>query len=299
LFSTTPYRTPSPSPAILGQPLNQTTEESPVQDPSSTHPYFTPASQALLQKARAQALAISSKLRELQHLDNEHIGQLITRANALHTETPDKFHTIAVLGDSGHGKSTLINSLLDAVGLCETGAEGRAVTSVVTEFHWKQEINPQPFSIEVEYLTQAGIEELVAELVWDYRQPLMVSDGEDISQDRELAQRRRVALSALEAAFRHHNDLRAVCDQGCEVPNDAVTAKLVEWTRELQWPTSGVEGRWLADAMSVEECNDLTEIFTKDSFWPFVKVIRIHMQAEVLRNGIVLVDLPGEFVFCF
>ncbi|KAM0326265.1 hypothetical protein ACHAQA_006862 [Verticillium albo-atrum] len=45
--------------------------------------------------------------------------------------------TIAVLGDSGQGKSSLINSLLHVPGIAHTSDTGSACTSVVTEYHQK------------------------------------------------------------------------------------------------------------------------------------------------------------------
>ena len=55
------------------------------------------------------------------------------------------------------------------------------------------------------------------------------------------------------------------------------TAKLIEWSQELEWPGNDNSGSWKATADTAEECCEKTSIFMQDRFWPFTKIIRYNL----------------------
>jgi hypothetical protein len=138
---------------------------------------------------------------------------------------------------------------------------------------------------------------VVGELLWNYRQPYFPGVQDDASaEDYERHQREsRQAWSALEAAFGHQPSfneelLRDMSDGASE----RVTAQLVEWSREIEWPEGVEDGLWRSTADSAEECVEETALFMQDQYWPFTKLIRIYLNAQVLKTGVVLADLPGK-----
>ena len=58
-------------------------------------------------------------------------------------------------------------------------------------------------------------------------------------------------------------------------------------------PLGGSVGLWEATARTAEECCEKTAELMKDKIWTFIKTIRVYLDAQVLRSGVVLADLPG------
>lgn len=155
------------------------------------------------------------------------------------------------------------------------GDIGSACTSVVTEYRQKKPQHAAPITIEVEYLSQAGIEGMIKELVWSYRKRFLpgvesnqTSEADHAHYVREAEQ----AWSALEAAFKHQKDFsRQMLRTMSEV---AIQEQLAEWTRGMAWPTTGKSGFWTAMATTADECTEKTKVFMEDRYWPFTKMIR-------------------------
>ncbi|KAM0272239.1 hypothetical protein ACHAQH_008760 [Verticillium albo-atrum] len=215
-----------------------------------------------------------------------------------------RIRSIAILGDSGQGKSSLINSLLHLPGIAHTSDNGSACTSVVTEYHQKFPGQLRSFYIDVQYYSGAALEELVKELAWSYRQ-LYLPDSQkpELTSDREYANYQKEsdqAWSALQAAFRHHKDfsaelLRDVSDGAA----DRINHQLLQWAREIKWPSGGSTSatgsctRWASTADTAEECCEKTRAFMEDALWPFTKLIQVHLSSPILDSGVILADLPG------
>ena len=134
-----------------------------------------------------------------------------------------------------------------------------------------------PITIQVEYLSESEIEELMKELIWSYRQLYLPNVEQDASSEeykRYQAESER-AWSALEAAFGHRQEFKKefLRDQSAEAP-DKILTRLLEWTKDLDWPEGGTDGVWKSTAQTAEECCDKTAIFMRDRVWPFTKIIR-------------------------
>lgn len=148
----------------------------------------------------------------------------------------------------------------------------------MTEYRHRREHHTAPITIEVEYLSHVGIEDLLRELLWSYRQlylPLVESD-ETSEQDYARYQRESdYAWSALQAAFGHQTDftkefLRDMSDGA----SDRIIDHLIRWSREIEWPNGGEGGIWTSTATTADECCEKTKIFMQDKLWPFTKIIR-------------------------
>ena len=148
----------------------------------------------------------------------------------------------------------------------------------MTEYRQKEEHHTAPITIEAEYLSSTGIEDLVRELLWSYRQlylPL-VESNETTEQDYAKYQRESdYAWSALSAAFNHQSQftkefLRDMSDGSA----DRIADQLIQWTREIEWPTGTQVGFWTSTAETADECCEKTKVFMHDRLWPFTKIIR-------------------------
>jgi hypothetical protein len=158
------------------------------------------------------------------------------------------------------------------------GDIGAACTSVVTEYRLKTRDHTDPITIEVEYLSNPEIEELIRELLWKYRQFYLPEIEEDKVDAKDYARYQREsehAWSALEAAFKHQILFKSeFLKDMSEGALERITQQLIQWTRELDWPEGGNTGTWKSSANTAEDCCEKTSVFMKDRFWPFTKIIR-------------------------
>jgi len=134
----------------------------------------------------------------------------------------------------------------------------------------------------VEYLSGNGIENMIQELLWSYRQlflPDVDSDNTSAADYAKYARESEQAWSALDAAFRHRREFnQAMLQDMSEGALEKVQDKLVEWTREITWPKGdegAPDGVWQSTAKTAEECCEKTSVFMQDRYWPFTKIIRL------------------------
>jgi hypothetical protein len=119
---------------------------------------------------------------------------------------------------------------------------------------------------------------MIKELLWSYRQlylPGIEGSGTSVEDYTRYMRESAQAWSALEAAFKHHREMREENLQDMsDGALDRLTRQLVQWSREIEWPSGGVDGLWRSTADSADECCDKTAVFMQDQLWPFTKVIR-------------------------
>lgn len=206
-------------------------------------------------------------------------------------------YTIAILGDSGHGKSSLINSLLHLPSIANANANGSACTSVITEFRQKQQGQTTNIHVEIETYSKESIRDYVKELFWSY-QKVLVGDVDAVTATTQemtaLRNESALAWSALATAFSHHAMFsREWLDKSSLADREAIETQLVAWADELEWPADWRDGCLHLDVGTAQEFRKETELFSKDRYWPFTKIIRVYVNAHILKSGIILADLPG------
>jgi hypothetical protein len=136
----------------------------------------------------------------------------------------------------------------------------------------------EPITIEVDYLSESEIENLLKELVWKYRQiylPWVESDEVNPKDYAQWQKESEHAWSALEAAFAHQREFKKeFLTDMTDGALERVTDRLVRWTKDIEWPEGGASGRWTSTAQTAEECYNRTNTFMRDRLWPFTKIIR-------------------------
>ncbi|KAK4106679.1 hypothetical protein N658DRAFT_414629 [Parathielavia hyrcaniae] len=255
------------------------------------HRFFTPEFQSTLQAGVGIA---RDTLTEVERLDglvqgDGDLEKLLDDAKELCTFRGSDKKTIALLGIREKvGKSSLINSLLHFPEIARTGDLGSACTSVITEYRQKTREHTTPIAIEVEHLSRPEIEEVIKELLWSYRQLYLPGVGPESAEDYTRCQRESAqAWSALEAAFKHKREFKGekLWDMS-EGALERLTAQLVGWSREIEWPDGAVDGVWRSTAETAGECVEKTVLFMQDQYWPFTKIIRVFLSAQLLEAGV-------------
>ncbi|KFY43961.1 hypothetical protein V494_01724 [Pseudogymnoascus sp. VKM F-4513 (FW-928)] len=262
--------------------------------------FYSPGFQSMRNKGFdiTNQICIALGKSRLSPVEGDNLQQLICDAKGLCKPEAPETRIVAILGDSGEGKSSLINSLLNIADLAKTGDSGGACTSVVTEYKLKTSNHTAPITIEVEYLSMEEIEDLIKEILWCYRRRhLLDAQDDDISQaERDKLERESdEAWSSLEAAFGHEDGFSKewLTKDMSEEGLITVANQIIQWAQEINWPAGADSGKWTSTADTADECCDKTSVFMQDKFWPFTKIIRVYVEAKVLRTGIILADLPG------
>ena len=149
---------------------------------------------------------------------------------------------------------------------------------MVTEYRQRSIDQQDPITIEVDYLSKSEIEELIRELVWNYRQLFLPGIEENTVFSAEYPRLQREsdhAWSALQAAFGHQPQFREeFLSDVSDGALDRVTGQLISWSGDIEWPEGGSAGKWTSTAQTTDECYEKTRTFMRNRLWPFTKIIR-------------------------
>lgn len=198
--------------------------------------------------------------------------------------------TVGFVGDSGTGKSSLINSLLDSQGLAGSSGEG-ACTCVVTEFHFHAD---KELAITVEKFSEEELMLQLQSLLRDYRAFYLNRDSHDSHGAGDVEERVKLAKDTFQAMF---HDSFVHKDTLIEGTEQMAVSTLKSWMRDFGG--SAVEERHLG--LSRDECSSKLMRFASSTSmggatsYPWIKKIKVYLDAHILRNGLVLVDLPGLY----
>lgn len=213
----------------------------------------------------------------MERNNDSNLVRLSQRAKQLSEVRLQYCVVLAMIGSTGEGKSRLLNSHMDCPGLAPSDDNGSACTSVPVEFRQKNSNHTAPFTIEIKQMSDTGKNDMIVELLNSFR-----ADPEL----RELDKAKN-AWSALHAAFKNQPGFsNEFLDAGALKD---VTQQLLAWTRDLtsHWPNSTKKFH------SAEDCSDAVANSMKSEFWPFIESIRVFLDSDLLKAGVVLVDLPG------
>ncbi|KAF5974290.1 hypothetical protein FBULB1_7849 [Fusarium bulbicola] len=199
--------------------------------------------------------------------------------------------TVGFVGDSGVGKSSLLNSLLDTKGLARTSNNGEACTCVVTEYHYH---NHDTLDIRVNLFSMEELQDQLGRLLQVYRTfELHQDEITDAAERQDMEANAKVANDTFQAMFRGRLTDGAFL---IREPYDDVLDRLTSWAASAR-PSPSMT---LHTGLSPQACsNKLMELSsepaTRDSpaTWPYIRSIKVFLNAHILSRGLILVDLPG------
>ena len=156
------------------------------------------------------------------------------------------------------------------------GDLGFAVTSFVTEYHYKRPQQSESFVVEVEYLNLEEIDEQLDELVFSSRKLLSLDINEISENELERLQKEsELALRTLQSIFPNHSDLtRRYLEDGSEGAEERISSDFKAHARRLAWPEGARDGHWSSTVDTAESCHSQVELFMGRGFWPLIKVVR-------------------------
>ncbi|KAJ0318258.1 hypothetical protein COL5a_010716 [Colletotrichum fioriniae] len=259
---------------------------------------------------RAKTGTVPLKLRETTTKTTELLGNLKTSLDGMSDfkrtkwwcEMIDQLQkksgmpriVIGVLGDTGSGKSSAINAVLDEERVVPTNCM-RACTAVITEISWNNSDDPtQKYRAEIDFITQG---EWTEELFQLYRD-LFDAEGRLLSTDiRNPDSEAGAAYATLRAVYPQLNDEEFEQSHPTALASypsikEVIGAKMVvvdsdpdNFYTKIQSFVDSEENSGGSNGRPQER---------KMAFWPLIRVVRVFLKSEILSTGVVLVDLkPG------
>ncbi|KAM3454443.1 hypothetical protein NHJ6243_008888 [Beauveria neobassiana] len=246
-----------------------------------------------LAKAVAGELADVLSSSPLHREEDSKMHELHRKAVALANFKPTATRVVGFVGGAGAGKSSVLNSLLDEVDLVKSGSAGGACTCAATEFHYHES---DTLSIQLQLFDEDELLKQQMQLLRSYRH-FHLADLSEAEQDNfgELARLAEDTFSSLfQSQIPSQNTLLNE-DEDCL---KSIFRRLIT---ELRPSISHTVMTGLTKEACSEKLRELTsapasstgEPATRAAAWPYIENIKVFLNAQILKKGLILVDLPG------
>ncbi|KAK7966654.1 uncharacterized protein PG986_000931 [Apiospora aurea] len=198
---------------------------------------------------------------------------------------------VGVVGNTGAGKSSVINAIMDEERLLPTNCL-RACTASPTEISYNYSDDPSElYKAEVEFITR---QEWVRELEQLYAD--LLDPNGDISREASNTDSDAgVAYAKLKAVYPSKTREMLTQANPENLAAEPGVQNVLSSTKLLKATTSKDLYRQLQRYIDSKEklTGDERKKNVPMEFWPLIKVVRINTKANALSTGAVIVDLPG------
>ncbi|KAJ4378700.1 hypothetical protein N0V86_005571 [Didymella sp. IMI 355093] len=254
----------------------------------------------VLEVAVDKALKILDGFKQVfvQHVASSPDAQAwIQSIDKLCPQAKRKRTVVGVVGNTGAGKSSVINAMLDEERLVPTNCM-RACTAVVTEMSWNDSNDPcSKYRAEIEFITRADWEKEVSTLMKEFLTENGTVSRDVSNQDSDAG----IAWAKFHAVY--PKIARDALD-GCTMANLMAERRLdvLGTTKKIN---TAQANRFYYELQKYVDSKEKVTKRDKDKdkekqkkpfemeYWPLIKVVKIYTRAPALSTGAVIVDLPG------
>ena len=253
------------------------------------HPSFIKAEKYCSDLMEEAALVLKNG----EYKDTRILQLLRKSSNGQKLEYP-KPRIVGLMGDSGVGKSSLINSLLDVPDIALSGANGEACTNVITEYQQALPSQKTPFMAEITLFEPSTVRRMLETHLgqyYSYLHPLTETmDQEAID---ELNAHVSTAFEILQELFANReefsNEERTIeyLERAQSASDPKMLHQLCGWIQESISKCGAEDGIIRRSAYAPEELAKEIERFVKTckhlldendchvpSLWPLVRTVR-------------------------
>ncbi|ORY18048.1 hypothetical protein BCR34DRAFT_474147 [Clohesyomyces aquaticus] len=214
----------------------------------------------------------------------------------LATQAERKRTVVGVVGNTGAGKSSVINAMLEEERLVPTNCM-RACTAVVTEISWNYNTEPSSkYRAEIEFIAAADWEKELHALMKEF----LTDNGTLSKEASDQGTDAGVAWAKFHAVYpKVAKDMLGDCGVSGLMTEKSVqnvlgtTLKINKanpepFYRELQKYVDSKE-----KSTGKDKDKENRKLIHSMEYWPLIKVVKIYVRAPALSTGAVIVDLPG------
>lgn len=204
---------------------------------------------------------------------------------------------VGVTGNSGSGKSSCIYSLLETEGIAIVDGSGKAVTCFPVQYQYCLPHQATKYVVHCIFPDECKADNLFQTFLDDMN-ALDQPDQEDrAASEQEICEEKsRAAEDTFKALFGKMNgfSINKLRIGHGKVTMASARTNLLRWRQQLSWPEGmDEEGFWSSPASSVKDLHDIQARFRDSGLWPLIERLTIFLEAPLLKNGVVSVDLPG------
>ncbi|QKX61671.1 uncharacterized protein TRUGW13939_08824 [Talaromyces rugulosus] len=263
-----------------------------ISDGLSLQTLFADCDSQGLETAINHGINVLDRLREpLSQLSDVDRSQWLQPLEYLQKQAVRPKIIIGVVGNTGAGKSSVINAVLDEERLVPTSCM-RACTAVVTEISYNYE--ETPYRAEVEFITATDWAKELRILFDDLLDGKGNISREASTQETDAG----IAYAKIKSVYPKYtkNQLEnSTVSELIEHPNVKKVLGRIESVVETNPKIFYRNLQTYVDSREkITGEKDATEKpFLDIEVWPLIKVVRIYVKATALSTGMVIVDLPG------
>jgi ABC-type glutathione transport system ATPase component len=197
---------------------------------------------------------------------------------------------IGVVGNTGAGKSSVINAMLDEERLVPTNCM-RACTAVVTEMSWNSSDDENAkYRAEIEFIQAEDWEKELRVLFAEMLDGNGNISKEVYTEDSEAG----VAYAKIRAVYPQKTKDDIAKSTIENLMREPAVRHVLGTTKTVQQAHSDRFYRILQTYVdSKEKSTDDKKQKKEMEYWPLIKVVKIYTKADALSTGAVVVDLPG------
>ncbi|KEF63183.1 uncharacterized protein A1O9_01160 [Exophiala aquamarina CBS 119918] len=205
---------------------------------------------------------------------------------------------VALIGITGSGKSSVLGETVDDRGVAKTSGIGRAVTHIAQEYSQRPDNSSSPYRLVCKFKTEDQRREQMETLLDDWRRldlgGITPADGEF----KIIEENSKAALSVIRTVLGGVNgfNLQHIEYGKNGVTRQAALAVLYRWIGLMRMPEGALQdGNYSQNFDDTKSLQKAIHEFQQTGLWPFVGNMSILFDSEVLKDGLVIADLPGCF----
>ncbi|TVY91113.1 Nuclear GTPase SLIP-GC [Lachnellula willkommii] len=245
------------------------------------------SSQAFLEALKKPLEANIGQLEDVKHW--------VAQISNLQEHKVDTPTIIGVVGNTGAGKSSVINAMLDEERLVPTNCM-RACTAVVTEISYNSSEDPSAKYLgEIEFIEPADWEKDLKLSLAELKDDNGGISREVYNADSEAG----IAYAKVRAVYPQKTKEELASSSVEELMNDPAVRNVLGTTKKVERPEPLSFYKALQHYVDSKEKSTETKKKKekgekkKQEVWPLIKVVRIFTKASALSTGAIVVDLPG------
>jgi hypothetical protein len=251
----------------------------------------------ILEEGVAKGLELLEALRVplLAESGNKDAEQWLHQIDNLRKQATRTRTVVGVVGNTGAGKSSVINAMLDEERLVPTNCM-RACTAVVTELSWNDsEEEDSKYRAEIEFIQP---EDWARELKVLFEE-LIDSNGNVSRECSNADSEAGVAYAKIKAVYPKMTKEMLASSSIEKMMSDTAVQKLLGTVRSIKEKEADVFYKKLQhyvdskEKATGEKGKDKKVVRKEMEFWPLIKVVKIYTKSDALSTGAVVVDLPG------